>query len=125
MDFVEIARVLLFVIEWIWTACVAFIFPDQLIKGGPGKSSAKACFFDRQQDLSRCNFGMAWGLIALFILTATLVWYGMNFCTSIRLPPNLEVVIFSWLALWWVRNSLCRVRVYFVVSRKFVQPSDS
>eukprot|EP00173_Palmaria_palmata_P005232 Plantae.Rhodophyta-Palmaria_palmata.ctg8877.p1 GENE.Plantae.Rhodophyta-Palmaria_palmata.ctg8877~~Plantae.Rhodophyta-Palmaria_palmata.ctg8877.p1 ORF type:complete len:173 (-),score=18.85 Plantae.Rhodophyta-Palmaria_palmata.ctg8877:553-1071(-) len=98
----EVAKVFLFIVQWIWTACVAFIFPDQLIGESPLKSSsAKVCLFDRQQDLSRCNFGMAWGLLALFILTGTLIWYSLNFCTSIRLPPNLEVVVFAWLALWW------------------------
>lgn len=105
MDVGEVAKVFLFIIQWIWTACVAFIFPGQLIDESPLKSSsAKVCLFDRQQDLSRCNFGMAWGLLALFILTGTLIWYSLNFCTSIRLPPNLEVVVFAWLALWWVRD---------------------
>lgn len=108
MNFLEVLRVCLFVIEWIWTACAAFLFPDKLVgKNASVLPDGNVCFFDRQLDLSRCNFGFAWGLIAFLVLSATLVWYSLGFCSSLQLPANVEVIIFSWLALWWV--SFCRL----------------
>lgn len=123
MNFLELLRVALFVIEWIWTACATFLFPDKLVgKNAAVQPSGNVCYFDRQLDLSRCNFGFAWGLIAFLILSATLVWYSLGFCSSIQLPANVEVIIFSWLALWWVcivlshslkhRNSLPASKAY-------------
>lgn len=107
MNFMEVARVALFFIEWIWTAVVAFIFPDKLIGKVPGLNGGNnVCHFDRQLDLSRCRFGLAWGLIAFLILSATIMWYSLDFCTSLQLPANVEVVIFSWLTLWWVCSRL-------------------
>jgi hypothetical protein len=103
MNFVEVSRVFLFLVEWIWTAVVAFVFPDKLIGKETGiNSNNNVCRFDRQIDLSRCRFGLAWGLIALLILSATIIWYTLEFCTSLQLPNNVETVIMSWLALWWV-----------------------
>jgi hypothetical protein len=104
MNFSEVLRALLFLIEFIWTSCATFIFPDQLIeKNTAVQASGNVCYFDRQLDLSRCNFGFAWGLIAFLILSTTIIWYALGFCTSIQLPANVEVVVFAWLALWWVR----------------------
>jgi hypothetical protein len=113
MNLGEVARAFLFLVEWIWTACVTFIFPDQLIeKNGEIKADGSICYFDRQLDLSRCNFGLSWGLIAFLLLSATLIWYSLDFCTSIQLPANVEVVIFSWLTLWWVRERKRRVHLF-------------
>lgn len=101
----EIFRVLLFIVEWIWTAVVAFIFPDKLIAGESKiKQGQNVCLFDRQIDLSRCRFGLAWGLIAFLILTAVIIWWTLEFCTEFVLPATVEVVVFSWLTLWWVSS---------------------
>jgi hypothetical protein len=122
MALLEIARSILFVIEWIWTVSIMSLFPSQLIKKTVDSPvDKKVCLFDRQIDLSRCRFGTAWAAIAFIILTLTIIWYLLEFCTSIELPYNVEVIIFSWLAIWWVsihtygkmvskEVSLCTVR---------------
>jgi hypothetical protein len=103
MALLEIFRVILFVIEWVWTVSIMSVFPSQLMKKTTDSPiDKKVCLFDRQVDLSRCRFGTAWAAIAFAILTLAIIWYLLEFCTSVELPYNVEVIIFSWLAIWWV-----------------------
>jgi hypothetical protein len=107
MALIEIFRVILFVVEWIWTVSIMSVFPSQLMrKTADSPVDKKVCLFDRQVDLSRCRFGTAWAAIAFAILTLAIIWYLLEFCTSVELPYNVEVIIFSWLAIWWVRFSV-------------------
>lgn len=97
---IELVRVGLFVFEWIWTTVAAFIFPDKLI--GSEDSVGSVCFFDRQPELSRCRYGLAWGTIAWLVLTMTIIAYLLDFCSRVGLTRRAEIVIFAWLTLWWV-----------------------
>lgn len=45
---------------------------------------------------------LAWATIAFLVLTITIIWYTLEYCSTIQLPGNVETVIFSWLTIWWV-----------------------
>lgn len=130
MALLECCRLLLYLIEWIWTTVVLGIFPSQLKKDAPtvDGTTEGICLFNMNVGQSRCNYGvsnlfctpcylfsmqtltflywlqtqMAWAAVAFVVLTVTIIWYALEYCSSIQLPGNVETTIFIWLSLWWV-----------------------
>ncbi|CAN8070653.1 unnamed protein product [Agarophyton chilense] len=64
------------------------------------------CLFNANVGRSRCDYGLMWSAIGLVILTVTIAWYCIEYCTRFNLPGRAEVLIFSWLALWWLVGSI-------------------
>lgn len=67
MGVLECCRIVLYLVEWIWTTVVMGIFPNRLVttvEFGSGEAE-KACLFNLQVGLSRCNYGVSF----LFVLS--------------------------------------------------------
>lgn len=105
MALLDCCRLMLFLIEWIWTTVVLGIFPDQLTTTEQltDGSFEGACLFNMNLGQSRCDFGIAWAAIAFLVLTCTIIWYFLEYCTSARFSTHVETIIFTWLTVWWVR----------------------
>lgn len=101
----ECCRLMLYLIEWIWTTVVLGIFPDQLrtTEQLTDGSSEAACLFNMNLGQSRCDFGIAWAAIAFLVLTGTIIWYFLDYCAPVRFSTHVETIIFTWLTVWWVR----------------------
>lgn len=57
----ECCRIVLYLVEWIWTVSIMGLFPNRLVSTvqlGSGESE-KACLFSLQLGLSRCNYGVS------------------------------------------------------------------
>lgn len=61
MGVLDSCRVLFYLVEWIWTAVIVGVFPNQLTERealiDDGKV-ANICYFNQNIGLSRCNFGV-------------------------------------------------------------------
>lgn len=61
MGMLECCRIVLYIVEWIWTTVIMGIFPNQLVSTvefGSGELE-KTCLFNLQVGLSRCNYGVS------------------------------------------------------------------
>lgn len=116
MAVMECCRLLLYLIEWIWTTVILGIFPNKLtttVELNDG-TFTDACLFNLNLGRSRCDFGIAWAAIAFIVLTSAMIWYCMEYCTPTQFPTNVETVIFSWLTVWWV----CPMHLRFPATTK-------
>ena len=61
MGLLECSRIVLYVIEWIWTTVILGIFPNQLAVKAPTIDGGfeDACLFNANVGRSRCNFGVS------------------------------------------------------------------
>ncbi|CAN8076139.1 unnamed protein product [Agarophyton chilense] len=108
MGRLECCRIILYIVEWIWTTVVMAIFPNKLAVEAPTVNGAfeNICLFNANVGRSRCQYGVAWATVAFVVLSITMIWYFLDYCSNIQLPANVEFIIFSWLALWWFVGSV-------------------
>lgn len=105
MVFFETLRIVLYLLNWIWTTTVMSIIPSQLIVPQELVTGvvSPSCLLNLRLGRSRCDFGIAWAAIAFIILSTTLAFYALEYCTtSVYLDAHAERLIFSWLAVWWL-----------------------
>lgn len=60
MGLLECCRLILYLVEWIWTTVILGVFPSQLVQDVQlaNGEMAKACLFNLTVGLSRCSYAV-------------------------------------------------------------------